>query len=164
MDYNSSNQTHRHSHRLRPSVFYELTDGCELLLANIRCVYYHGDITGTSAEREDEENVEDYEAETDTSTPASPANSSKVCLVPSSLPAPAVSEIGVGKNTKEEKADAVVDGSGSSTCSEASPGPLAQGQGVVNPAPLYHEEPSPPPLSAGAGDPTLPYSPGQCGF
>ena len=30
----------RNGHCLRPKVFYELTDGCELILANLPCKYY----------------------------------------------------------------------------------------------------------------------------
>lgn len=169
MDHKSSNQTHRHSHCLRPSVFYELTDGCELLLANIRCMYYHGDIPGTSVEQEEDENIEAYEAETDNSTPASPTDSNKVPLIPSSLPAHSpTSGASVGDKAKEDKNPMAIspcagNESGSSTCGEPSPSPAAQQHGLVDPASPCLKQPSPLPLSADLPDPTLPYSPGQHG-
>ena len=41
MDLNSRNKTYRRTHCLRPNIYYELTDGVELTLSNVRCQYFH---------------------------------------------------------------------------------------------------------------------------
>lgn len=142
MDHGSINKTHRVTHCLRPNVYYELTDGCELFLANLRCVYYHGDGPGGTA-ADNEDSIEAYNAETDTSASCSSpvglttTGTSDYPLVSQSSPLPPTSH----------PATAVtgVDDSGSSTCSE--PSPLVRTPIVKNAPDLYEVQQASPPSS-----------------
>ena len=45
MDMDSRNKTHRNTHCLHPNIFYELTNGIQLTLADVKCQYFIGEIT-----------------------------------------------------------------------------------------------------------------------
>lgn len=48
--------------QLRPNAFYELTHGCQLTLADIKCVYYIDSLPEDEGAEEGEEDAESEEA------------------------------------------------------------------------------------------------------
>ena len=133
MDHDSRNKTYRNRRCIRPNVYYELTDGCELFMSTLRCVYYHGtspEDTMVMELNESKENDDDiYNAETDASTPCSPTDKPVENLPKITIPAP------------QQSTPLKLDDSGSSTtCGELSPSPHQLKLNV----PVNHVPSSPP--------------------
>ena len=143
MDHGSNNKTYRNRHCIRPNVYYELTDGCELFLSTVHCVYYHGNSPeGDTVDQNEfkEENVDDdaYNVETDASTSCSPTESSKPLPVQSPLLVSPKITIPV---IPLQSTPLNLDDSGSSTtCGELSPSPHQLGHEIS-----VHPDPSSPP-------------------
>lgn len=112
MDANSINSTCRRTHPLKPNIYYELTNGVELKLADIRCIYYH---KHTAAQDGNSQVVEpgDCDVASTTSTPnachSPPASGDATASGDVIVAAPADSSLDGAPQTEKDEYDGSTD-------------------------------------------------------